>query len=551
MLSLKTCLSAVFCLLTALCVIIMPSAFANEIARFESLKAQLIALGIPHDGFVENYLTAELFYNIHTRAVVARSITDIQIKNIDLSISQYHAYTLKAMFPNWEKVKIHSSTYDIQLKGIKITGHDSYFVWAPEQPDIYFIWKKKGGPYKTDIGLQLFDKSASRMTDLQLDFAIERGLQNDVIRQIKTHKLKPGEQIYPLHGFLGSPLLTQLASKWGLTRFEFLKEKLMPHYADILFETVFRVGVWPNSHTQNLWIIIDDKNNFRLAHKDFQHLIVDPFLRHTDPTYPYEIGRRDTSDFKEVNSTQAVDSPRASEPSFNFVEYAFQTIIYAADMSLKERAQVFKAFLKRFIERINAHYNIQIHFSEHVQSTFDSLEQFSHEYDIRGFTVWTTKGLFSFGGHLYGLAERIMREIHSQVYANLLGIRTYPQDKRTQSNLDLLYASGTSSFALAPKNLPLALTFVMGQRGDMLKNIKNLMLDPFVAAVNKTQGIIANFDAHYEFTPHYILLVTRNGKILSAKYIEDVEKELKKLDPLFCESRLRNPIESLQEKSVQ
>lgn len=517
---------SIFVIVTIFVTLLMPRAFAEdlntaaELERFQSLKAQLATLGVPQDPYVLDFLTLELFYNVPGRAVVADSIADVKVEDFHWSITHTADYNLWRMFPQWKNRR--SAKRELHLKSIRITGHRSCFVWDPKEPDIYFIYKPGQRSAMADAVTDVLKSDSLRIKDLNFDFVEERSAgEKETVRRLSTNRIQAGEHLYPLHGFLASPLLTVLALKWGMSRYQFLKEVFIPHFADTMFDGTYRLGLWFQSHTQNLWLVVNDDGSFHLANKDFAVTLIDDLVRQKDPTYWRTKGEVNVTEsyLKPVNSTSAQyirEEPRFSEPGYSFAMYPLQTIIHADDLSFRQQLELIKVYFARMSERVLQIFGFQIQFSEEVREVFDDIPRYSHEFDLRGFSVWTGRGIFTRAKGLIGFSEQVMREMQDQIYQHLLGPRSYPTDSYSQKILRELFDLSSRKYQLHPVSLP-GFSFKSATVMEKVNAAKNFLIAlPYALAVSIRDQLKFMVEYHYEYTAEYVLLVNRHGQVLQA-----------------------------------
>lgn len=375
--------------------------------QFAAYKAHIRSLGVPESEGLVDYLALEIFYNVPGRARIARSVDDVKVIPFQIEFNSADKIRLSQLFPDISHLRI-TGTEVFEMNSIRISGHISLFVWDPQNPKFHFIWKPGDRDSVSSHFTDVLQETANKMPETRVDFAIERNLSDGTLRMIRSHNAILGDRIYPLHGFLGSPLLEKTASRAGLSIFDWLNQKLMPHYADFLFDTTLRYGMLAQSHTQNLWIVFSKDGTFHLAHKDYANNSMMFLLREREPLLDRADGKPSDTELQlpEINELGANEFPRATEPAMSFASYSLQAITRVRRMRINEMGTLLHTFLTRFISRVDGHFGVKIEFSRDVKMDFDVLPDLTSDLDLRGYSVWTALGLFTKTGGLYGFAAR-------------------------------------------------------------------------------------------------------------------------------------------------
>lgn len=484
----------------------------EPIAQYDAFRAHIRSLGLPNVEGLADYLALEIFYNVPGRGRLARSIDQVKIIKYRIEFNSADKIKLSQMFPDIPELRI-TGTETYEMNSIRISGHISLFVWDPYNPKFHFIWKPGDRDSISTHFTDILQETANKMPETQVDFAIERNLSDGTLRLLRTHNARPSDRIYPLHGFLGSPLLEQTAAQAGLSTFEWLNQKLMPLYAEFLFDTSLRYGMQAQSHTQNLWIVFRKDGTFHLAHKDYANNSMMFFLREREPLLERKNGERSKSELLVPSSNElgAHEFPRGTEPAISFASYSVQAITQVRRMTISEAGTLLHTFLNRFIERIDEHFGVKIEFSRDLKMDYDRLPDLTNGVDLRGFKVWTAIGIFTWDGGFFGLAAHAYQEIEEQLYSHILGPRTYPKKANAQNLLSQIFLSKPYYHQLAVHGLH-ALADRHQSLADKWQNFKNTLLKPFYNLIRASYFVTTDLTSHFEYTDEYVLWTNSSGK---------------------------------------
>ncbi|MGE0529086.1 MAG: hypothetical protein AB7P49_18665 [Bdellovibrionales bacterium] len=484
-------------------------------------RARLVELGVPNIPFVLDYLALELFYNTPNRPVKVPNLSELKVRTLSLTTSDDDRYTLRRLFPNWRRPLMFTT---LTLKRIAISGNWTQFVWDPDQPEIFFTFKATGRPglaVRSTLVNRALERAVDRVQMQSVDYVSELVLSGGNIRPLSTAKLNSGDKIYPLHGFLDSPFMSDLLTQLKVSKLEFMRDRLMPQLADLLFELHCLMGLVTDSHIQNLWLVVRPSGEFHLAIKDYMDVAMDFFLQQAHPSYPrarlgnyLDIEERHLlpANYQAISSVKLSDKggevPRRLEPSVNFAEYSLQVIIASTDSPYEQKVSFYRSFFERYIARVNSHFGIQIQFSPTVQSSYENLHLSDPDPSIN-----YSGGYMPFGRvrGIVALGERMMREIHDQIYSHLIGPRV--QDPGVQDMLKREFDAAWRVFHIRPVGTqPLA---VREDDGRLSRWIRGLTR-PSHNVYRRLQHTLATREIRYEYSRDYIVQVDRHRNMIRA-----------------------------------
>ncbi len=518
---------------------------AADLSEIEAHKKELVELGVPDNDYVLEYLVHEIFYNTPYRDQVATSIDKVKVLDIKLPIGPYDASIFSSLFKKIKFDNFSEKINHVPFKCIKISGHNSYFCWSPTEPDANFIFKNRHvGSYASAVTALLYSVWVSD-SRVFIDFPIESMLNftesqaqeaSNVstitikpypnIRFTTTYRMRQDNYVYPLHGFLNSPKLSEAAEKAGLSEFEWIRKKLMPRVAQTVFAFQNQAGIHLSHHTQNLWIVYNQKTGrFHLAAKDFSDGYFNPLVAYKRINkWAASLPKGHFEHFYHalwrINNYTYGENPRAQEPSFNFMSYGYQSIAMGRKYTFKEEAALFRSFFSIYFIYIKEFYGVPFEMSVDLKSRWDRLDEFSHDYDLR-LSISDGKTMTGKIIGLQAFGELLMREALAHINKVLIGPRTYPRSRNAQDSLDAIYRHqaeyGVDVCYLKPRNIiPLAEIPDPKSRGERAQNLWNKVLNPLWVSKCWIEDRIKGTSINYEYTARHILRVdSKTGEVLS------------------------------------
>lgn len=483
--------------------------YGSDLSLFEQRKEDLRRLGVPNREEVLTYLTLELFYNVPRRPILAKSIEDVSVRKSSLHVPDNEIVDLIRLFPDWKAIR---NTEHPAVNVIQISGHHSFFAWDPEQPEIYFISKPGLSTRAVNFAADLFHDFDVVRENYTFDYAPEVVIGAETIRKLETKYSQSGDLFMPFHGFMGSPLLAKVAADQGKEELDYIEQVLMPQFADLYFTMAYLIGLWPDSHTQNLWLVVKPDGTTHFATKDFGSLLYHSFFS-LFPRQP------DKSILLSANRPLASpDTASWTEPSFHFAEFPFQSIALAKKYKFNDQARMMKAFFVQLISRLNERFALQIRFPSELQFVFDNLEKYTGDYDLLQFSVDSGHGFHDRRQGAFAFAEHLIREINKQLYNRIIGSRFYPRSKADQKVLAKVFANAGGENR-ASWFVPLEASELIPDHASELSKVKAVQSKAVHGLYNRFRSLKVAYQkwgAHYEYSGNHLLLVSRKGEVLAA-----------------------------------
>lgn len=186
----------------------------------------------------------------------------------------------------------------VRYRGTRLQSHSTYLVWD-EQSSARFYIKFEGGTTR-----QFTAKNAVAIDDYVEDtlgddphdtfvsvlperfaatFKTLLGSYTYSVRDVEPTRKPHGEnlELWPVHGFLGSPDLEDIARRNGETVEDWMVREYAPKLAKFIARANYEYGFYPEAHTQNLLFHIDRETGeiAGFAFRDLNDVAIDPLPR--------------------------------------------------------------------------------------------------------------------------------------------------------------------------------------------------------------------------------------------------------------------------------
>ncbi len=185
------------------------------------------------------------------------------------------------------------------LKGIKIQGHSSYFVWDPKKPENSPMFLKtnnwaghndgenlRNGVHGNTILEKIYNHTpnSQKFHYLPEKFVAtvgKKGTYSYLLRSVEPEGgLPKGSYMVPLHGLLDKDYWEQKTN--NVFAFDsFMREELVPKLAKFHAQLNFTHGIYVEGHGQNLFAILDEKTDkiIDIGFRDISDVMFDPHIR--------------------------------------------------------------------------------------------------------------------------------------------------------------------------------------------------------------------------------------------------------------------------------
>lgn len=185
-----------------------------------------------------------------------------------------------------------------QFWGVRLQSHNTHLVWDPITQDAAFIKMGTGTgdlwgrnvPSTIRINDYVERTMAARPGVAAAILPERHGVVIGGLREGQANLIRaaaptrpPGGtdwELLPSHGLLNSPTLDEAAKAMGLTRDDYLKKHYAPKLAEHFAELHFKLGLYPEGHTQNTLLWFNRKTGAieGFVHRDMTDMAIDPAI---------------------------------------------------------------------------------------------------------------------------------------------------------------------------------------------------------------------------------------------------------------------------------
>lgn len=302
-----------------------------------------------------------------------------------------------------------------ELLAVKLSGRSSILIWDPLgsftpivlKMDSYSNRRMKQGVIGTDI-LDELNSSEFRILKEKSVVTVRVGnfYNQYLLRDVSeiTASFSSARKIYPLHGFIGSDLIEQMASLMKINKEEWIKREYLPALAKKIANQNFKLGVYLGNHTQNTLIELDPLTGkiTDFVFKDIQDMMVDNYV--FDQSANLNLTKSiDMVLNKYFQDNSYLARKRGKEIGIHFALYDFQSIISLTQDPVLSRKYV-GIYLKNYIEEVDKLTNRKLNLSDESKSLLENLE-----YGLEANTIESSKL-----SHLQSVAARILNNVYEQ-----------------------------------------------------------------------------------------------------------------------------------------
>lgn len=303
-----------------------------------------------------------------------------------------------------------------EFLGLKLSGRSSNLIWDPEGKVSPFILKldryssefMSEGVKGTDLimkhnspDLKIMQEKASVLVQLH-SFHFNRYLIRDVSEITKN--FNKGVKTYPLHGFIGSDLIDQLAAKMNLSRQEWIAKEYIPLLAKKLASQNYLTGIYLNNHTQNSLIEINRSSGkiSDFIFKDIQDIMVDPFFFSSESNYK-DIKSFNNRLYNHFFDSHFLAKTRGKEAGIHFALYDAQSILSLTKDTFTLR--IFMGiFLKNYLNEVQKLTGIPLVLSTESTKLINDLADGLEVYAVESSSL----------SYLQSATAKILNDIHSK-----------------------------------------------------------------------------------------------------------------------------------------
>ncbi len=254
-----------------------------------------------------------------------------------------------------------------KANAVKVASHDTWWIWSTESPEMTpFFWKStfardaRAKDYYSNTHMARVHEDLETITlvpevaqrlSVQSPFDGSLIISNIVRPSFISHPDGSSKRVAPWFGFIGDPsIVNSLAEKNGISRFEFIRDKLVPLFARKIAIFNYGYGIFHASHGQNTTVSFDESSGHieDIIFRDLRDIAIDASSNMFDPernVSNYTLNKGNSDNVEGYKKWVALD-----EPGAQFALYTLQSLV-ALTSDFEEKRSILLKFFEEYVSQ--------------------------------------------------------------------------------------------------------------------------------------------------------------------------------------------------------